>query len=339
MTRAKRPVSVGLFVLCLVLCLFVVARQPAQMPGRFSVIIDTDAGTDDLIAIAYLLARPDVDIQAITSVNGVAHAEPGARNILRLLRAANRRVDVYVGADQPLEGRDAFPAEWRQQADEMAALGGQASRRPPRADAVSGLLARLRNTEGSVTVLALGPLTNIAMALQREPRTLARMAQLVIMGGAVDVPGNAPENAASPVAEWNMYVDPTAASLVFRAGLPIVLVPLDATNRVPIDRAFVTSFAAQARPPLGALVGKLLASQQAMIDARAYYAWDPLAAVAAIEPGVLKTTEETIQIVRTGDERGQTRAVDGESNAVVACGASAVLFRRLFFSALTRGTS
>ncbi len=337
MGRAKRPVSLGLFVLCLALGLFVVARQPAQMPGRLSLIVDTDAGTDDLIAIAYLLARPDVDIQAITSVNGVAHAEAGARNILRLLRAANRRVDVYIGADQPLEGRDAFPADWRQQADEMAALPAQASRRPPRADGVSALLGRLRSDEGPVSVLALGPLTNIATALQREPRTVARIAQLVIMGGAIDVPGNAPENAAAPVAEWNMYVDPTAASLVFKSGLPITLVPLDATNHVPIDRAFVTSFDAHGRPPLGAVVGNLLASQQAMIDAHLYYAWDPLAAVAVVEPGVLKTRALDVQIVRTGDERGQTRVGDGEPNALVAYGAWPVVFRRLFFSALTRG--
>jgi inosine-uridine nucleoside N-ribohydrolase len=334
--RSKRSVSVGLFVVCLALALLVVARRPAQMPGRLSVIVDTDAGTDDLIAIAFLLARPDVDILAIMSVNGIAHAEAGARNVLRLLRAANRRVDVYVGADQPLDGRDAFPAEWRQQADDMTALPAATGRRTPRPDAVSGLLVRLRNTQGPITVVALGPLTNIATALQREPRTVARIAQLVIMGGAIDVPGNAPANAAAPVAEWNMYVDPTAASLVFRAGLPITLVPLDATNHVPIDRAFVTSFTAHDRPPLGIVVGNLLASQQAMIDAHAYYAWDPLAAAAIVDPEVLHTREQEVQIVRAGDERGRTRVADGEPNALVAYSASPILFRRLFLSALTR---
>lgn len=337
MARAKRPVSLGLFVICLALGLFIVGRQPAEMPGRLSLIVDTDAGTDDLIAIAFLLARPDVEIQAINTVNGVAHADAGARNVLRLLRAANRRVEVYVGADQPLEGRDAFPAEWRQQADEMTALPSQTSRRPPRSDAVSALLARLRNSQTPVSVLALGPLTNIATALQREPRTMAKIAQLVIMGGAIDVAGNAPENAATPVAEWNMYVDPTAASLVFKAGLPITLVPLDATNQVPIDRAFVMSFIAHDRPPLGRIVADLLQAQRAMIDAHAYYAWDPLAAVAALEPDVLKTREQAIQIVRTGDERGSTHVTDGDANALVAYGASPAVFRRLFFGALTRG--
>jgi inosine-uridine nucleoside N-ribohydrolase len=328
--------SLGLFFLCLALGLFILARQPAQMPGRFSVVIDTDGGTDDLIAIAYLLARPDVEIQAITSVNGIAHADAAARNVLRLLRVANRRADVFIGADQPLDGRDAFPAQWRQQADEMTALPASMGRRP-RADAVSAFLTRLRSSQVPVCLLALGPLTNIATALEREPRTVARLEQLVVMGGAIDVPGNAPENASAPVAEWNMYVDPTAASLVFKSGLPITLVPLDATNRVPIDGTFVSSFAARDRSPLGRVVGDLLASQQSMIAARMYYAWDPLAAVAAIEPGVLRTRDEAIEVVRTGDERGRLRVGDGDPNALVAFDASPAVFRRLFFSALTRG--
>ena len=337
MVRAQRPVSLALFFLCLAVGLFVLARQPAQMPGRVSLLIDTDAGTDDLIAIAFLLARPDVEIQAITTVNGVAHAEAGARNIQRLLRGANRRLDVYVGADQPLEGRDAFPAEWREQADEMTVLPTAAGRRPPRPDAVSALLGRLRDDQGPVSILALGPLTNIATALQREPRTFARAAQLVIMGGAIDVPGNAPDNAPSPVAEWNMYVDPTAASLVFRSGVPIVLVPLDATNHVPLDRAFVASFSAYDQRPLGTVVSSLLASQQAMIAAHTYYAWDPLAAAAMVDPGVLHTREQDVQIVRTGDQRGLTRIGDGDPNASVAYAASPDRFKQLFFGALTRG--
>jgi inosine-uridine nucleoside N-ribohydrolase len=336
-TRSKRPLSIGLFVLCLTLGLFIVARQPVEMPGRLSLVVDTDAGTDDLIAIAYLLARPDVDIQAITTVNGVAHAEPGARNVLRLLRAANRRIDVFVGEDAPLEGRDAFPTAWRQQADEMAALPALPGRRGPRPDAVSGLLARLRASQSPVTLLALGPLTNIAAALQREPRTIARISQLIIMGGAVDVPGNAPEDATAPVAEWNMYVDPTAASLVFRSGLPIVLVPLDATVRVPIDRAFVTAFMALPRPPLGRVAGQILDSAREMIDAHAYYAWDPLAAVATSDASVIRTRPEAIEIVRTGDERGRTRLGDGDPNALIAYSASPTIFRSLFFGALTHG--
>ncbi len=335
MTRSKRPVSLGLFVICLSLGLFIVARQPAQMPGRLSLIVDTDAGTDDLIAIAYLLARPDIDIQAITTVNGVAHADAGARNVLRLLRAANRRVDVFVGEDVPLEGRGAFPTPWRQQADEMAALPPANGRRIPRPDGVSALLTRLRNSPSPVSVLALGPLTNIAAAWQREPRTVARIAQLVIMGGAIDVAGNAPDGAAASVAEWNMYVDPTAASLVFRSGLPITLVPLDATNKVPIDRAFVAAFKSAPHSPLGNLAALLLESAGDMIDQHAYYAWDPLAAAALTDASLLQTRPRTIEITRAGDERGRTREGEGEPNALVADNASPIVFRTLFFAALT----
>ena len=199
------------------------------------------------------------------------------------------------------------------------------------------LLARLRTSQTPVTVLALGPLTNIATALEREPRTVARLGQLVIMGGAIDVAGNAPEEGPAAVAEWNMYVDPTAASLVFKSGLPITLIPLDATNRVPIDREFVSSFAARDHSFLGKVAADLLATEQAMIDSHAYFAWDPLAAVAAIEPGVVRTREQAIEIVRTGDQRGQIRVTDGDPNVLVAYDALPAVFRRLFFGALTRG--
>jgi inosine-uridine nucleoside N-ribohydrolase len=331
----RRSVSVGVFVVCLAATLFLVARQPAQMPGRFSIIVDTDAGTDDLVALSYLLSRTDVDIQVITTVNGIAHADAGARNILRLLRVANRRLDVFVGADQPLEGRDAFPADWRRAADDMTTLRATTGRRP-RSDAVSAILARLRAAQTPVTLLALGPLTNIAAALQREPRTLARISQLVIMGGAIDVPGNAPADASAPVAEWNMYIDPTAASLIFKSGLPITLVPLDATNRVPIDRSFLASPGSGRRSPLATTAADLLADQQAMIESGSYFAWDPLAAVAAIEPGVVRTREQAIEVVRTGDERGRLRVRDAEPNADVAYDAVPAAFRRLFVAALTR---
>jgi inosine-uridine nucleoside N-ribohydrolase len=334
--RSRRSLSLALFLACLTLGLVIAARQPAEMPGRLSLIIDTDAGTDDLVAIAYLLARPDVEIDAITTVNGIAHAEAGARNIQRLLRAANRRVDVFVGQDAPLEGRDAFPAAWRQQADEMAMLPAAAGRRPPRPDAVAAILTRLRTSSSPISLLALGPLSNVAAALEREPRTMAKVEQIVIMGGAIDVPGNAPDNAQNPVAEWNMYVDPTAASLVFRAGLPITLVPLDATSNVPIDRPFVSGFGSLPRPPLGRLASQLLESAGEMIDANAYYAWDPLAAVAVTNESVLETRAQKVEVIRTGEERGRTRVGDGDPNALVAYRASPAVFRRLFFGALTR---
>jgi inosine-uridine nucleoside N-ribohydrolase len=333
--RRRRPVSFGLLVLCLAVGLFIVARQPAEMPGRFPLIVDTDGGTDDLMAIAYLLARPEIDVQIITSVNGLAHADAAARNVLRLLRVGNRRTPVYIGLEEPLEGRGAFPAAWRQQADTMEPLPPLMGRRP-RTDAVSAIVQRLSNSPSPVTILALGPLTNIAQVIARDRKSLGNIAQVVVMGGALDVPGNAPENAASPVAEWNIYVDPTAASLVFKSQLPLTLVPLDATNRVPIDRAFVKAFMAHQRSPLGITVGQLLGSAADMIDAGSYFAWDPLAAVAVLDPQVLTTRALNISVVREGDERGRLVATDGDPNAEVAFGASPSVFKRDFFAALTR---
>ncbi|MGE5357529.1 MAG: nucleoside hydrolase [Bacteroidales bacterium] len=332
--RSRRSISVGLLVVSLVIGLFIVARQPAEMPGRFPLIVDTDAGTDDLLALSYLLARPEIDIQMVASVNGISHAEAGARNVLRLLRVANRRIPVYVGLDQPLEGRAAFPAEWRRLADEMEPLPPLMGRRV-RPDAVNALLDRVRTSPSPVTILALGPLTNIGEAIARDPRTMAGIEQLVIMGGAIDVAGNAPETDQSPVAEWNIYIDPTAASLVFRSGLPITLVPLDATNGVPIDRNFVKDFNAHQRSPLGITVSQLLDSAAAMIDSGAYFAWDPLAAVAVVDPTVIATRPLNVSVLRTGDQRGRLVAAPDDPNANVAYKASASVFKSSFFGALT----
>ena len=335
-----------------------VAYRNVETPGRQAVIVDTDAGPDDLIALAYLLEREDVQIDLIVSVNGVAHAEAGANNVARLLRAANRRIPVYIGQDQPLDGQVAFPEDWRTTADTLpgvtlpdlttADLRRQAQqgprrgprpdmRRQPRPDGVNAILDRLRTATTPVRILALGPLTNIASVIQRDRKLLANISDIVVMGGAIDVPGNAPEKATSPVAEWNIYVDPAAAGIVFRSGIPITLVPLDATNQVPVDREFVSDFLARRRSVVGVTVGQLFALAQPMIDAHAFYAWDPLAAAVLTNPGIVRTRDMAIDVVHTGEEVGRLKVRDTDPNMDVAYTASAAEFREVFFGALTHG--
>jgi inosine-uridine nucleoside N-ribohydrolase len=325
----------AVLVACATLLLLVFARRTVETPGRLSVVVDTDAGADDLIALAYLLEREDVQIELIVSVNGLAHAEPGARNVARLVRAANRRVMVAIGEDRPLEGRAAFPNAWRAAAEALSDVTLPDVRRAPRPDGVSVLLERLRASPGPVRLLALGPLTNIAAVVQRDRRALANIADIVIMGGAIDVAGNAPASASAPVAEWNIYVDPVAAGIVFRSGIPITLVPLDATNHVPIDARWVADFTSRRHSALGTAVGQLLASAKPMIEAGAYFAWDPLAAVALTDPDVVRTRAMAIEAVHTGEETGRIRVRDRDPNAMVAYTASPALFRRVFFDALT----
>lgn len=325
--------SIGLGALAMLMSASLVAAAPRN------VIVDTDAGSDDLMAIAFLLSRADVDIEAITIVNGIAHVEAGAMNILRMLELAGKpHIPVYVGRGTPLAGSNAFPESWRLIADSMPSASLPQTQRKLETDtAVEFLTRRLRMTSKPVSILALGPLTNIAEALAAPPRGAYPVADMVVMGGAVRVAGNL---AAGNVletnnkAEWNIYIDPGAAGNVLRSGLRFRLVPLDACNRVPVDSAFVEAFTKRARTPLGKIVVQLLESSRTMIDANIFYAWDPLAAVALVNPAVLKISSLPIAIVEKGPEAGRTLEDPSAHNMVrVALDADPASFRKTFFDA------
>src|SRR6266851_9976504 len=133
-----------------------------------SVIIDTDAGSDDLMAIAFLLAHPSVRIEAITIANGLAHVDPGSRNLIRLLELSGRRdVPVFAGRSTPLRGNAEFPADWRKTSDELPGVTlPTASRQPEPKRAAEYFVERLKDRAHPVRIVALGPLTNLAEALK-----------------------------------------------------------------------------------------------------------------------------------------------------------------------------
>ena len=130
------------------------------------VIIDTDAGSDDIMAISLLLAHPSIRIDAITVVNGLAHVDAGARNVGRLLDLAGRKsVPVFAGRSTPLRGNNEFPAEWRKISDDLPGVSLlPATRRPESKRAADYLVEHLRAAREPVQILALGPLTNLAEA-------------------------------------------------------------------------------------------------------------------------------------------------------------------------------
>jgi len=316
---------------------FAFAAQ-AQHP----IVIDTDAGTDDLMAIAFLASHSGIRIDAITVVNGLAHPDAGAKNILRLLDLAGRKeIPVFAGRSTPLQSKSEFPAEWRKISDELPGVTLAASSRPPESRrAADYLVERLRDQTRPVRILALGPLTNLAEALKREPSITGAITELVIMGGALRVRGNLGDGGAfktnNTTAEWNMFVDPLAARIVFRSGVPIRLIPLDATNKVPVDSAFLAKFQAGARSPLSRVVAQVLESDRAFIEAGFFYAWDPLAAVALLHPSVVNTTNLHIDIKQDTPEEGRTIQTPGRPNARVALDADGAEWRKLFLEALDK---
>ena len=216
------------------------------------IIIDTDPGQDDAVAILLALASPEeLEVLGITAVAGNVPLDLTSRNARIVCELAGKpETPVFAGCDAPLE-RKLVTAE---HVHGRTGLDGPVLPDPemPLQDkhAVDFIIETLRaEPAGSVTLCPLGPLTNIATALQKAPDIAERIAEIVLMGGAYFEVGNI-----TPTAEFNIYVDPQAADIVFRCGAPITVMPLDVTHK-----ALVTSARNDAFRNLGTRVGTAVA--------------------------------------------------------------------------------
>ena len=204
------------------------------------VIIDTDPGVDDAAAIFLALASPELAVEALTTIYGNGPVGTCTDNALRILQAANRLdIPVYQGVGQPLL-REPTPG-WASAIHGSDALGDVGFPLPPnyaelrnRRHAVPEIIDRVMAAPGEITFLALGRMTNIALALSIEPRLAQAVAEIIVMGGAVATPGNV-----SPVATANLHEDPEAAAILYASGAPLVQVGLDACDRVTFSQAQV----------------------------------------------------------------------------------------------------
>ncbi len=211
------------------------------MTLNHKIVIDTDPGQDDAVAILLALASPEIEVLGITAVAGnvpLALTETNARKICEL--AGRGDLKVFAGAQRPLV-RPLVTAEY---VHGKTGLDGPELPEPSMplqtTHAVDFLIETLmREDVGSITICALGPLTNIALALIREPDIAPRIRQIVLMGGGFFEGGNV-----TPAAEFNIYVDPHAAKAVYEAGVPIVMMPLDVTHKVLTTAKRVEAFRA-----------------------------------------------------------------------------------------------
>ena len=200
-------------------------------------IIDTDPGIDDAVAILFALRHGGFDVAALTTVAGNIGLRATTGNAGRVAALAGRAVPVHPGAAAPL-GREARPTEGIHGADGLGGVGLPDPLAQPSPEGAAEATARiLRDAPaGTVDLLCLAPLTNLATLLEREPQALRRVRRVVAMGGAVAEPGNMGGRR-----EFNLAHDPEAAARVLAAGLPLTLIPLDATRRLRADRAYVAA--------------------------------------------------------------------------------------------------
>jgi purine nucleosidase len=209
------------------------------MPEIRKIIIDTDPGQDDAVAILVALASPELEVLGITAVAGnvpLSLTEKNARKICEL--AGRPEIKVFAGAMHPML-RQLVTAE---NVHGKTGLNGPDLPEPTmplqKQHAVDFILETLMREEaGSVTLCPLGPLTNIALALEREPKIAPRIREIVLMGGGFFEGGNV-----TPAAEFNIYVDPHAADVVLKSGIPIVMVPLDCTHKALTTAKRVAAF-------------------------------------------------------------------------------------------------
>ncbi|HXG16081.1 MAG TPA: nucleoside hydrolase [Calidithermus sp.] len=285
--------------------------------------IDTDPGVDDALALLLAWGSPEARVTAVTVVAGNVPLEACLLNVFRLL--ALRRPEpvppVAAGARQPLRrrlrtaesyhGRDGLGdlEDWPPVAVEPQAFG-----------APEALVDLFRARGPELTLVALGPLTNVALALDADAPAMRRARRVVVMGGAVDVPGNV-----TPAAEFNFHVDPDAAARVLEAGLPLDLVPLDATRQAVVERE--TFEAALTRRP-----GEL-ADRVARFSARPFAReggrltlHDPLAVAAALDETLVEWEPVRLAVGRDGE----TRRTAGPPNCRLATRVDTARFLRQF---------
>ena len=287
---------------------------------RIPLVVDTDPGIDDALALLLALASPEVDLRLVTTVHGNVDLAQTTENALRVLHLAGRSdVPVAVGA------RTSLVVPLAQRAGHVhgeAGLGGVVLEPSPAAvdprPAVVALADLLRSSDQPVTVAAIGPLTNIALLLSVYPDEARRIGRLVVMGGSATRGGNV-----TAAAEFNVWADPEAAAVVFGAGLPTVMVGLDVTLPTVLTEGGIARFAAAG--PAGAQAAAVL--RQYLDHARDAYGvdgvvvHDALALTEAIVPGTLRTVPRDV-VVDTGPgaARGQTlvdrRAPSSSATAV-----------------------
>jgi purine nucleosidase len=265
-------------------------------------LVDTDTAADDAVALVMALRHPGVRVEAITVVAGNVPVDQGVQNAFYTLELLEEHVPVFRGAEAPLLA-PLKTSQFIHGEDGMGDIGLPLhGREPYPGHAVDALLGTAERYPGEVELITLGPLTNVAMALHRDPSFAGKVKQCVMMGGASDHLGNM-----TPVAEFNVWVDPEAAKVVFSSGMPLKMVGWDISRKHAV---FTSDESAKLRG-----VGTPLAEFCVDIQRVVLNEWDggfelpdPIAMAVALDPAVATRTERRFVAVETGGEwcRGQT---------------------------------
>jgi purine nucleosidase len=264
------------------------------MTTTHRVIFDTDIGTDvdDIVALGFLLGSPEIQLEGVTTVYG--DVDLRARMALKLLQLRDRDdVPVHTGIRQPLLGLD--PIYWPGHEGVGLLSEDDNLPAPSGTHAVDFLIGHVLANPSEITLLAVGPLTNVAVAIIREPAFAKSLKKLMIMGGKID----SSKNTWGP-GEHNIKCDPEAAHVVFASGAPIDLVPLDVTLRALVRQPGVNALRAVGTPYHTALADQIALYPGFVSRGGSTFLHDPLAAMAIVKPDLLGWTAYNIQVELSG---------------------------------------
>jgi inosine-uridine nucleoside N-ribohydrolase len=272
-------------------------KSSASQPLR--IIIDTDPGVDDAVGILLALRSPELQVEAITAVAGNVPLELTLPNALRLVEIAGRtNIPVAGGASHPLTRR-LVTARYAHGNNGLAGVDFPAPTVKPSRESANETLRRIiRANPGEITIAAIGPLTNIAILLRSDPEIAPLIRGIAIMGGSLSG-GNI-----TPSAEFNFYVDPEAARVVFDANLPLTMVGLDVTRKVLLTEDHVKLLEAS-RDAAGQAAGKIMRATIERVrkgsDSPTVAMHDPLTIAWLIDPGILTLRDYYVEIETSGE--------------------------------------
>ncbi len=269
-----------------------------QLAGN-KVIIDTDPGVDDAFALLLAMRSPELNIRAITAVAGNVPLSLTLPNALRMVEIAGRTdIPVASGAASPLIRRP-VTATAAHGENGLAGVEFPAPTIQPVKEPAADLIARLvRENAGDITLVGLGPLTNVALALRQDPEIGGMIRKIVLMGGSLSG-GNV-----TPAAEFNFYVDPEAASIVFDSGVPITMVGLDVTRKVELTEDHIRRLDAgkgQVSQAAAKIATKVMELYRREGNQGGPHLHDPLAMSSIIRPEILTFENYHVEIETAGD--------------------------------------
>jgi inosine-uridine nucleoside N-ribohydrolase len=282
------------------------------------IIIDTDPGVDDAMAIFYALNSPEFDVLGITTVFGNSDTATCTLNALRLLEIAERTViPVAGGADRPIAAPPRVGGGFVHGADGQ----GNTNLPPPSTQAIDQHAAQfmidiVRQFPGEVTIVALGPLTNLALMLILQPDIAPLIKEIVLMGGAAFVPGNV-----NPAAEANIFSDPEAADLVFGAACQVTMIGLDVTMKILMETPHFDQIA-NFNNPKAQHISKIVQFYRAFYSNRlgkdAIPIHDSTTFTYLLKPSLFKIVRYAVRVETSGISRGKTWAGLGRSEMEAA---------------------